>query len=124
MEKYITFKIPKVVHRNKSYYDVLIDRTTKWGNPYTRDHEITKEESFLLGDASTVGKIVTRDQCIDLYGMYLANNTELLACLPELEGKYLGCWCKNEDGKGKRCHGDEIVAAFIEHEIHNKLFEY
>lgn len=116
--------IPKVVHLCLSDYDLAIDRTSKWGNPYKLDHQITKEDAIVLGDLSLEGKQVSRIQCIDLYKNYLNNNIELLACLPELEGKILGCWCKDKNGKGKRCHGDAIVEVFIEEVVNKKLFEY
>jgi hypothetical protein len=118
------FQIPKVVHCHKSEYTMMIDRSTKWGNPFRRDHIITKEEAELLGDPDLESKIVTRDQCIDLFKHYLEHNEELLKALTELDGQILGCWCKNEDGTGKRCHGDAIVEVFIEKLIHQELFEY
>jgi hypothetical protein len=30
---------PRVVHCKREPHDVLIDRTTKWGNPYQKDQE-------------------------------------------------------------------------------------
>jgi hypothetical protein len=103
---------------------MMIDRTTKWGNPFHLDHVITKEEAEALGDPIVEGEVVTRDQCIDLYKQYLLHNEELMKALPELDGQILGCWCKNEDGTGKRCHGDAIVEVFIEQLIHQELFEF
>ena len=102
----------------------MIDRTTKWGNPFRRDHIITEEDAIALDDPKSIGLTVTRDQCIDLYKQYLLRNEELMKALPELDGQILGCWCKNEDGTGKRCHGDAIVEVFIDHLIHKELFEY
>lgn len=119
-----SIKLPKVVHHRKSDYDVLIDRTTKWGNPFRRDHIITKEDAQVLDDINLEGMQVTRDQCIDLFKHYLEHNNELKECLPELNGKRLGCWCKNADGTGKRCHGDAIVEVFIEEVLNKDLFEY
>ena len=42
----------KVVHCKKEYYDVLIDRTTKWGNPFIigRDGDRDGVVGVLLND--------------------------------------------------------------------------
>lgn len=45
-----------------------------------------------------------REKCIELYKKYLLENISLLADLPELEGKTLGCWCHPE-----KCHGDVLI---------------
>lgn len=66
----------KVVHLKKEPYDVRIDRTTKWGNPFT------------------IGKEGTRDDVISKYEAYMMGRPDLIQALPELEGKTLGCWCK------------------------------
>lgn len=46
-----------------------------------------------------------REGCIAKYEEWLRGSPELLAQLPELAGKELGCWCKPE-----ACHGDVLVA--------------
>jgi hypothetical protein len=86
-----------VVHINKSPYDIKIDRTTIWGNPYSH-----KEDTLALY------KVKTRKESIEKYREYILNNPELLAKLPELKGKVLGCWCK-EDNKNVPCHGDVLI---------------
>jgi hypothetical protein len=111
-----------VVHHRKSPYDVLIDRTTKWGNPIKLNECLTKEDSLLLyGDHRRVGFIPTRSEVIVLYDNYLRQNIELLNDLPELNGKILGCWCR----PNKLCHGDAIIN--INNELYfanSNLFEY
>lgn len=82
-----------VVHVNKEHYDVLIDRTTIWGNPYSH-----KENTL------AIYKVKTRKESIEKYREYILNNPELLAKLPELKGKVLGCWCKPLP-----CHGDVLI---------------
>lgn len=108
---------PRVVHK-KEPHDLMVDRTTKWGNPFHIDHIITEADADVLQDQSLVGQQVTRDSCIALYKNYLKNNPELMESLSELDGKVLGCWCKP-----KRCHGDTIVEVWLE-ERNKKLFEY
>lgn len=83
----------KVVHCQKEPYDVLIDRTTKWGNPYShKDGTLAKY------------KVKTRQEAIDNYREYILSNEELLNSLHEIRGKTLGCWCKP-----KSCHGDILI---------------
>lgn len=76
----------RVVHCKWANYDVYIGRPSKWGNPYR------------------VGEDGTRAQVIALYEQYLLQAPELIAALPELRGKVLGCFCAP-----KQCHGDVLV---------------
>ncbi len=76
----------QVVHCKHTPYDIYIGRPSKWGNPFT------------------IGKDGTREQVIEKYREYILSRPDLLACLPELEGKVLGCWCSPNI-----CHGDVLV---------------
>ncbi len=76
----------RVVHCMTEPYDVLIDRRTKWGNPFI------------------IGKDGTREQVIAKYRVYVRQFPKLTAALPELRGKTLGCWCKPQ-----ACHGDVLA---------------
>lgn len=83
----------RIVHINKEPYDILVDRTTMWGNPYShKDGTLAKF------------KVKTRKESIEKYREYILMNKELLEKLPELRGKVLGCWCKP-----LACHGDILV---------------
>src|SRR5262249_40892980 len=64
-----------------------IDRTTDWGNPF----EIPQD-----GDRETVVWKFSE--------FYLPHKNGLLARLPTLRGKVLGCWCYPD-----KCHGDRIA---------------
>jgi len=77
---------PKVVHCKRARYDVYIGRPGKWGNPFQ------------------IGRDGTRAQVIARYERWLSERPELLAALPELAGKTLGCWCAP-----KACHGDVLA---------------
>ena len=68
---------------------VRIDRKSDWGNPF----EMPKPERD--GDRARVCALHATD---------LGNHPELLARLPELRGKVLGCWCHPE-----QCHGDTLA---------------
>jgi hypothetical protein len=76
----------KVVHKNKEPYDILIDRSTIFGNPYE------------------IGVDGTRSEVIAKFKKYFDSNVELQIESEKLRGKALGCWCKP-----KACHGDVIV---------------
>jgi hypothetical protein len=75
-------------------YDVYIGRQnpryklkrSKWANP------------FKLGQDGTREEIMAR------YEAWIQTQPELLADLPELRGKTLGCWCAPE-----LCHGDILL---------------
>lgn len=89
----------RVVHCIKEPYDILIDRSSKWGNPYK------------------IGPDGTRSEVIEKYQRWIKNCPELLESLDELDGKVLGCWCKPNS-----CHGDTLVE-LIEQRKKTKTFE-
>jgi hypothetical protein len=80
----------------------MIDRTTKWGCPFT-----------IIKNRKTLAKYIvsTRAEAINSYKEWITNGEGkyLLNDLHELKGKTLGCWCKDENGRGKSCHGDVLV---------------
>jgi hypothetical protein len=77
----------KVVNVRNEKYDVYIGRGGKWGNPFR------------------IGADGTRDDVIIAYAKWVVNQPSLMAALPELKGKVLGCYCKPA-----ACHGDVLVA--------------
>ena len=85
----------RVVHCQRSTYDVYIGRKGKWGNP------------FLIGVHGT------RSQVCELHikwidGLIEGPNGERpptkAQIRKELKGMRLGCWCAP-----KRCHGDYLA---------------
>ena len=84
-----SFMAPKVYHKNRAPADaVLVDRSTKWGNP------------FLIGTHGT------RKDVIEQYRQWVMSQPKLLeAAKEELKGKNLCCWCAP-----KPCHGDVLLA--------------
>lgn len=79
----------RVVHCKKEPYDVLIDRTTKWGNKFPVEK-------------------YGREGAIRRHREWLPQQKELMDSLYELKGKVLGCWCK-DPANPKDCHGDFLV---------------
>ena len=75
-----------VVHCRREPFDIYIGRPSRWGNPFK------------------VGRDGTREEVIAKYRTYVLSRPDLVAVLPELQGKVLGCWCAPEP-----CHGDVLA---------------
>lgn len=83
---------PRVVHCKQEEYDVYIGRPSKWGNPFSHKTGTLAQH-----------RVKTVDEAVSAYETWLLLQTSLLADLPELRGKVLGCWC-NVTGV-ENCHG-------------------
>ena len=83
-----------VVNRRGSPFDVYIGRGSKWGNPFSHVHSIFPD----------VIHVATREEAIEKYRDWILTQPQLLAALPELQGKVLGCYCSP-----KACHGDVLA---------------
>ena len=84
----------QVVHCKRKPFDVYIGRPSKWGNPFA------------------VGKDGTREEVIRKYEDWIREQPGLMAMLPELVGKVLGCWCAPQ-----ACHGDVLVRLMEEENL-------
>lgn len=84
----------RVVNKYKEPYDVYIGRGSPWGNPFTH----------LIGGTSATWLVGSREEAISRFAVWIQMQPELLARLPELKGKTLGCFCKP-----KACHGDILA---------------
>ena len=84
---------PRVVHCKREEFDVYIGRGSRWGNPYS--HKVGTLAEHV---------VESRTEAIQKFEEYLLSNEELMASLPDLKGKILGCWCKP-----KSCHGDILL---------------
>jgi hypothetical protein len=76
---------------------VRIDRKSEWGNPFTMPDDGERAE--------VVGKFAK---------FYLPYKDGLLARIPTLRGKVLGCWCHPQE-----CHG-HIIAEIVNAEADGK----
>lgn len=65
--------------------DVYVGRPSKWGNPFV------------------IGKDGSREDIIAKYEAWIKKQPYLMAALPELKGKSLGCWCAP-----LACHADVL----------------
>jgi len=77
---------PRVVHCKKAPFDTYIGRPGIWGN------------LFIIGQDGSRTDVVAK------YKAWILLQPDLLARLPELKGKTLGCWCAPQ-----ACHGDVLV---------------
>ncbi len=82
-----------VVNRREARYDVYIGRPSKWGNPFSH-----------LNSPLAEFRVKNRAEAIARYEEWIQQQPHLMAALPELKGKVLGCWCKPH-----ACHGDVLV---------------
>lgn len=84
------------VHHKKEDYDILVDRSSKWGSPFS--YKLNTKAKY---------KVNSRKESIDAHREWLLNGEGkyLLNDLHELKGKILGCWCNEKQS----CHADILV---------------
>jgi hypothetical protein len=83
-----------VVHCRKKPYDTYIGRAVPRSG----------FKASIWANLFKLGKDGTRDEIIAKYRAWLFTQPDLMARLPELKGKVLGCWCAPE-----ACHGDILA---------------
>jgi hypothetical protein len=84
----------RVVHcQSGEPFDVYIGRPSRWGNPFS--HKTGTLAKF---------KVATREAAVSKFREWIVQQPDLMAALPELKGKVLGCWCWP-----LACHGDVLV---------------
>jgi len=76
----------EVVHCRQELFDVFIGRPSEWGNPFVKDRH------------------GSRTEVIQKYRAWIVTQPRLMAKLPQLKGKILGCYCKP-----LACHGDVLA---------------
>jgi len=75
-----------VVNVHENLCDVYIGRPSKWGNPFK------------------IGRDGNRQEVIEKYRKWIVKQPDLMAEIPRLRGKVLGCHCKP-----LACHGDVLA---------------
>ena len=99
-----------VVHCMRDKYDIYIGRAntrsglsaSKWENPFPLPNKASEEQ---------------RAACIEKYKQWFFTQPELIAAIPELKGKVLGCWCKP-----KACHGDFLAELADNAQLRNNKY--
>lgn len=87
-----------VVHCKRSAYGVLIDRRTKFGNPFGIDK--THDRAGVIAQFERYARA------------RIAQDKLWAAEVRLLHGRVLGCWCAPEP-----CHGDVLLK--LAEELHN-----
>jgi hypothetical protein len=88
-----------VVNVRHAKCDIYVGRPSEWGNPFTHRAEAGHNPAGL---ASFL--VATRAEAIARYEEWLLSQPVLLARLPELRGRVLGCWCAPLP-----CHAEVLV---------------
>lgn len=78
----------RVVHFRKEKCDVYVGRPSIFGNPYSHINDRKTDALYIVSSV---------DEAISKYKEYILNQPSLLAKLPGLKGKILGCWCGKAD---------------------------
>lgn len=86
---------PRRVKIGEAAYDVYCARPSKFGNPFV------------------IGIHGTRSEVIAKYDAWIRTQPHLMAALPELKGKVLGCYCRADQA----CHCDRLLALLREQGI-------
>ena len=94
----------RVVNIRTEPADVYIGRGSPWGNPYTH--------VWSPGHDLHVRIVGSREEAIEKYEEYLRANPYLMAQLPYLRGRTLGCYCKPQ-----ACHGDVLIKLLEELDV-------
>lgn len=81
-------RVARRVKKGEAGYDVDVTRNGPWGNP------------FIIGIHGTRAEVIAK------FAEWLPNQPALMARLPELRGKVLGCACRTD----QKCHGDILIS--------------
>ena len=90
----------KVVHCKNEPYDLMIDRTTIFGNPFPISSYCTREESIKKYRKWIYKWINNKNE---VWTNHFSNKLAV-ENFPTLQNKILGCWCTPLP-----CHGDVII---------------
>lgn len=91
--------VTRVVHVKDAPYDVYIGRQMGSDFPQSKWHNPKKVESTR-----------SREQAVAEFNEYLEGNQELMSEVYLLQGKTIGCWCKDRSDIHRLCHGDVLAA--------------
>ena len=83
---------PSFLYIGRGFASEGVERSV-WANPYI------------------IGKDGTREEVIEKFRQHLLDSSELLAMIPQLEGRKIMCHC----GLDQQCHGDVLIEAFTHH---------
>ena len=91
----------RVGHWKRDACDVYIGRGSRWGNPYVPLGWGRRSKHAVIEHADPLGA----------YEAHVRASPQLMAALPSLRGKALGCWCVRlgSPSTPERCHGHVLA---------------
>lgn len=78
---------------------IIVDRRTKWGNPWCKDHPDVRHADDPQAEAVRRYEAAIYDQPADFY---VPTPAEIKR---DLRGRDLACWCE----PGRPCHADVLL---------------
>jgi len=87
----------RVGHCKRDRCDVYIGRGSRWGNPFVFPGMARRSKY----------EVIEVEDPLTAYEQHVRSTPDLVAALPQLAGKVLGCWCVqlDEPDEPERCHG-------------------
>lgn len=79
---------------------VIVDRRTKWGNPYRVGHRYSVPTVLGWEDRE-----YTPETAVERFRLWLTTSTFAMADIDELRGRDLACWCPLD----QPCHADVLL---------------
>jgi hypothetical protein len=82
------------------------------GRPMPEDARPAIRQGSPFGSPFKPGRDGTRAECVERYCAHVLASPDLLALLPGLRGRVLGCWCLKGDGHTPhpmRCHAQVLA---------------
>lgn len=102
----------RVGHCRRDRCDVYIGRGSIWGNPFVFPGKAKRSKHDVIEVEDPLAR----------YEQHVRRDSFLMASLPELRGKVLGCFCVRLDDpepervEDERCHGHVLRRLVIEQE--------
>lgn len=93
------FQVVADAKREGRFVDIM--RPSKWGNPFVVLRALGRYRRESVDDRWLCN---SREHAVRRHAEWLHGQPELIAAIPELVDKVLGCCCMP-----KRCHGEELV---------------
>jgi len=85
---------------------VKVDRSTRFGNPFTGPMAVSRFRRWLEGNMST-REFEEYHSFVRVSGV--SDRQVILALLPKIRGKNLACWCELSKAGEEICHADVLL---------------
>jgi len=101
------FRLQEVSRKLNGLPAVLVSRPTKFGNPFDWRDFRREDPNFVLNEHEAKQRAVEafRDWLNGYVIVLPWKRREILKSLPEISGKNLACWCREDEP----CHADVLL---------------